>query len=547
MADLAAFEPPEAGAAAQEFGWTSGRLDGAYNSAGYGRQETAAWFADRGSADSQTLHTAQTTLARVRDLVRNDPTAGAALQRLCDILVGAGLRLSAHPDADALGIDPDAAHALGRQIQKEWRLFATDPRRECDAQRKLTMNGIFRLAQRTYLTASESTAVLKWRENGTRYATCIQLIDPDRLSQPYQKFDSDRMRGGVEMDSWYAPIAYHIREAHQGDWWAIGKSWTWTRVPRETDWGRPVFIHAYEPEREGQTRAVSQFASLVGRLRMLDRFTDAEIATATLNALFAAFIETDMPSDEVTDRLTAGDAVNGGGAQGWFNRVVDYFHKNPAMLGGSRIPVMPLGSKVTMNGSPRQTASFEKFERVFVNRIAARLGLPGELLTDFSQTNYSSMRAALNEMWRMASRAKAVFEEQFVQPIYFAFMEEAFSKGYLTEPKGAPSFDEMPGAYLRARWIGPGRGYVDPVKEAEAAALRMESMVSTLEMEAAEQGLDYEEVLDQIQREEQALKDRGLTRLSLVAAVQADKNEALDSEEADGPAGPGGQSKGKPS
>jgi len=50
---------------------------------------------------------------------------------------------------------------------------------------------------------------------------------------------------------------------------------------------------------------------------------------------------------------------------------------------------------------------------------------------------------------------------------------------------GLDAFHALPGAIMRARWIGPARGYVDPVKEAEAAALRMESMTSTLEDECA--------------------------------------------------------------
>ena len=104
-------------------------------------------------------------------------------------------------------------------------------------------------------------------------------------------------------------------------------------------------------------------------------------------------------------------------------------------------------------------------------------------------------------------------------------------------------FHEMPAAFIRSLWIGPGRGIIDPLKEAEANALELESMTTTLRHECAERGLDYEEVLDQIQAEEQDLKDRGLSRMSLVAAVQANKGPKPDSEEADGPAGAGGSAK----
>jgi lambda family phage portal protein len=512
-ADEAGFRP-RASASRGDGGRPVRDANGPYRSASFGSQETVGWWPDLRSADAQTLRTAPITLGRVRDLLRNDPTAGAALQRLADLLVGQGLHVSSWPDAEALGIAPEAAHQLARDIQREWRMFANDPARSCDAQRKLSMNGLLRLMGKTFLSAGEATGALTWRD-GPRYSTCVQVVDPDRVSNPYFRIDTMTMRGGVELDIFGAPLAYHVRDAHAGDWWASSKAFTWTRVPRETATGRPVFFHGFEPEREGQTRAVSPFASLVGRLRMLDKFAESELASAVANALLFAFVETDLPTDEVAERMTQSTALQGGPQERYMSRVIQHFTENPAKLGGVRMPVFPPGSKVTMNSAPRQTAAFHEFERVFVNRAAARLGLPGELLTDFSRTNYSSARAALNEMWRMVSRMRAVFVEQVVTPIWRAFLEEAFDKGYVQPPPGAPPFEEMSAAYLRARWRGPGRGYVDPVKEAEAADIRMGQFTSSLEMECAEQGLDWYDVLDQRAREQEEMKARNLTPVML--------------------------------
>ena len=56
----------------------------------------------------------------------------------------------------------------------------------------------------------------------------------------------------------------------------------------------------------------------------------------------------------------------------------------------------------------------------------------------------------------------------------------------------------------------PGRGWVDPVKEAQACQIRMEIGLSTLEAECASQGLDWEEVLEQRAREKNKIKKMGL-------------------------------------
>ena len=341
------------------------------------------------------------------------------------------------------------------------------------------------------------------------------------------------------MDAFGAPVAYHVRNAHPADWWAFAQGFSWTRVPRNTSWGRPVFVHAFEPQREGQTRAMTSWASVVVGLRMVTQYAENELASSALNALFGAFIESDLPPDEVAQALTPTATVAGGrGRDSYVSAIVDHYTNHPARVGGVRVPVLLPGTKMAMNDSQRQTTAFPSFEAAFLQKIASRLGISYEQLSmDWSRTNYSSARAALNEVWRTVQRMSAIFSEQIVQPIYFAFLEEAFARGFVTAPSGAPDFWEMPGAYLRARWIGPGRGWIDPVKEAEASALRLEGLISTLERENADQGQDVEETLDQIERENKMLADRGLTRMSIVAAVQSNKGVKPDSEEATEPGG----------
>src|SRR6185503_13148856 len=50
-------------------------------------------------------------------------------------------------------------------------------------------------------------------------------------------------------------------------------------------------------------------------------------------------------------------------------------------------------------------------------------------------------------------------------------------------------------------WIAPGKGWIDPVKEVQASQLAIETGISTLADEAAANGKDWEEVLEQQKRE----------------------------------------------
>ncbi len=520
-----------------------------YAAASYFRQDVAAWRPSNVSGDFASLQRRDITVARVQDLLRNDRHAKAAENRLVDMLVGKGLLCCPKPDYVALGITHDQSRDLAKQMKAEWRHFAEDPRRYCDRTRRLTMNGLWRQFAKTLSRLGECTAVLTLNDFGpARYATSVLAVDPYRLSNPQEANDTARLRGGVEMDYASVPVAYHVRNAHLGDYWAGQDAVSWTRVPRETDWGRPVFVHAFEPDREGDTRGVSPFVTIVNSFRMLGKIADNEAAAKALNALFGAFVTSSLPAEEVARKLTTGDkALSTSDTR--MLELMQHFAKYPATLGGVRIPVLPPGTEVSMNTAERQTTAYQHFQTAFLQSAASVLGLSYEQVSmDWSRTNYSSARAALNEVWRSLSTLFARMVDQVVTPIWFAVMDEAFDRGYIVPPAGAPDFMDMPGAYLRCRWIGPGRGYIDPVKEAEGGSLRQEGLLSTLEDELAELGRDLEETLDQLEFEAAELDRRGLQRRSIVAAIQPANKLKPDSEEAEEPVsgsgatGQGGQS-----
>jgi len=142
-----------------------------------------------------------------------------------------------------------------------------------------------------------------------------------------------------------------------------------------------------------------------------------------------------------------------------------------------------------------------------VTHLSVGTNLPYErVYKDISKTNYSSARAALLEAWRTFTTRRAWIAAAWAQPWYELWLEEDINAGN-TE---APDFYQRRYAYTRAKWIGLGRGWMDPVKEAQAAQLRMEIGISTLEDECAEQGKDWEEVLDQRAREKAKLEELGL-------------------------------------
>jgi lambda family phage portal protein len=139
--------------------------------------------------------------------------------------------------------------------------------------------------------------------------------------------------------------------------------------------------------------------------------------------------------------------------------------------------------------------------------IGAALGLPYELVSkDFSQTNYSSARAALLEARRVFNRWQRYLIEHLCTHAYSMVIEEAWLRGEIPFRE----FDEHREALTASRWVPPTFGWVDPRKEVEAATLSIQTGLSSLAIEAAAQGRDWEQVLEQQAREKQLRQELGL-------------------------------------
>lgn len=438
--------------------------------------------------------------SRIHDVARNDGWASAGVNRQVDSIIGSGWRLTADPMAEALGITPEAALELGQQFEMHWQLYANDPDAWCDAGRRRTVGGTMALALRHQLWDGEAFGVLKWLERGGPYATAMQIIDPDRLSTPPGRMESETLRDGVELGSEGEPVAYWIRAQHPGDF-SVGaaNAYRWERTPREKAWGRRVIIHHFEDARAGQVRGISPVAIIVKKLKMLGKYDEAELQAAVLNAMLAAYVESPLDHEQLADMIDD----TGGKLDNYQASRVNYWRDAPPLaIPGVKLNFLFPGEKINLSPGNRPNPGFEMFQRAALRNIASALGVSYEQLSmDWSQVNYSSARAALLEVWKGLTARSGFFGHGVLLPWYAAFLEEIIETGKVKLPQGAPDFRQAKAAYCNARWIGPGRGWVDPLKEAEAALARISGGLSTLEKECAEQGVDWRDVLRQQSRE----------------------------------------------
>jgi len=496
---------PAAGAAFTGWG-------GAHHGASRTLRDVAGWHASRGSADADLLPDLPELQYRSRDIHRNNGFAHSIVQTGVDNIVGTGLRLCAQPDYLAIEA------ALGSEYTKEWA-DEWGARYEslfhewwwstaCHAGD--TKTGDMLCEEFMYSKSNSGAALILplWLpERGDGFATKLQTVEIDRLSNPNDATDTARLRGGIEFDAYGMPLAYNIRRGHPGDRFMSTdfSSATWERIPRYTPFGRLRVIHAFDGERPDQTRGKPLLSAVLDQFKNIDRYIKAEIQAALMNAMIWGAITTPLEHEEIVELFK-------GNEDGYMKAREGHAVR---MQSGTLATLFP-GDKLEPFMPARPAAQFGVFLKNVARIIAVGADMPYELaMKDFSDSNYSNTRAALNEVWRSFNRKRDRLGAGCLDPINGLFAEEMVNAGRIE----APNFYQLRRAYLRCIWIGPGRGYVDKVKEAQGDQIMLDGDTDTLMRIAAERGMHWRELLSQRATERKYAASLGLPDHSAIRAA----------------------------
>lgn len=490
---------------------TSMRRYGEYDAADMHSRELANWTSNSVSGDVAILPAKEKSTARAKDIVRNNGYASRALQIRIDNLVGHNFKLSYRPNWRTLGVDANSAEAkeFVSLVEAFWKDYAEDPSCPIDAEGKRTFTQIIRAGVYSDFLHGEILNSAEWITR-PGLQTAIKIVNPDRLSNPINQPESQLIRGGVRKNSRGAPLTYYIRHRHPSDirFGHDPKAFSWKSVRQRSPWGRLQIIHLFEAHEDGQTRGITKLAPILKRFKMLDKWQDVKLQSDVVNAMYAMVIESEF------DTTTALEAIGADfGSDG--NVLVDYlkttaaFHKGANVtFDGVKIPHLFPNEKLHMLTADNQNAG--ELEDRLLRYIAAGGNFSYEQLSsNWSQTNFSSAKASLGEAWRFFL-GEQMTQKQHASLIFGLVLEEMFSKGLVTPPKGAPDFWSAKSAWCKSDWIGPGKTMIDGLKEVKELVLKLESGLITYEKACAILGEDYTEIFDQQVREVAERKEKGL-------------------------------------
>ena len=480
---------------------------GGYTGASRTKRGLSKWNPRAGSADADTLGDLPALRSRSRDLVRNAPLAGGAINTVALNVIGTGLMPRARPDRAALGWSETRAAEWKKHVDREFMLWALS--KDCDATRTQNFFGLQDLAFRSVLENGDAFALLPMIDRpGVAPQIAVQLLEADRISNKGSAPDTRDLAGGVALDARGAPTAYHIQRWHPGDLYrGAGTGYhEWDIVDAfGAQSGRRNVLHLYHRLRIGQTRGVPYLAPVIEAFKNLDRFSEAELFAAVANAMFALTTKSDggaglNPAESAvtgeTPAAGSGDAPKG---EGW-----------DGSLTSGLVVDLDADKEIASFQSGRPNPEHEPFVSSIVTQIGVRLGLPKEVLMLFFSSSYTAARGALLQGWKFFRARRDWCADDFCQPVREEWLAWKVASGAID----APGFFANPGlraAYGAATWHGDGPGSIDPLKEVLAAKKRTEMNLRTLEQEIAEDsGGDVDDILEQRGREVTRERELGI-------------------------------------
>lgn len=447
------------------------------------------------TADEEILPDLQLMREQTRDLYKNSAIGRGALKRMVSGVIGPGLRFQSNIDADYLGLSDEEVDAWEDRVERRFNAWAESTM--CDVECKRNFYEMQKLAYLSALQSGDSIVVLPvipTAQDSSPHLR-LQLIEADQLMNPLGALDTFQFRGGIELDGNRAPIRYHIRN----------DNFQWRAVDAYgKQSGRKQVIHLLECERPGQTRGVPFLAPVAQDIKQTDRFEEAVIMKAVMQACFTGFIYSENP-----DALETND-----------EKKIQYGKQNYKMEPGALYHLLD-NDKVEFANSTAPGGNEVEFIVSKLKRIGMGLNIPFEILLQAFNSSYSASIAARLAMEDVITEKRRWFSSHYNKPIFAEWLGYEILSGEIEAP-GFFTDAEAQQAWLGCQWIGSSMGQLDPTKEVGAALMKTNGFLSTLQAETiALNGGDFKKNIRQIKKERALIAGLQQMPLTIVNTTQA--------------------------
>lgn len=418
---------------------------------------------------------------RARDLVRNNPWANSALDKIESNLVGDGIV----PQFYALDSEAVGAEALVNKCRVAWYNWTESNDFMTDGQ--TSFYGSQALAARSVVEGGEALSRRIFNKN-LESKIQIQLFEPDFIDHDrYETLKNGNLIiQGVEYDTVGRRVALYLFSAHPGE--------TGTSDKESKRFDIADFHTEFDSWRIGQARGLSWFAPSIVRLRDFDEYQDYQLVKQKISALFTGMITRHLDFSGTDETGTVDEDMSPG-----------------LLMRGQP------GEEIKFSDPPK-LEGYKDYSVVTAQNISAGLGLSYEALTnDYSNVNYSSAKMARSQFDAKMRKSRMKFVYPKLNRYWRWFKEAQLILG-----------NDFSG--IGVNWIPPRVQYLDPLKEIKANVEALQSGQVSLTQVILETGADPKEVFKQIANDKKKLEELGIGFLLQPSNTQ---NQQTPTEEND--------------
>jgi lambda family phage portal protein len=289
-------------------------------------------------------------------------------------------------------------------------------------------------------------------------------VEADRVCFPgLTDKPQEEAADGVLLDEYDNPVAYTVLRNHPGDGEA-GKGYGNEAIRIEAR----EMIHYFRPERPGQHRGVPEITPALPLFAQLRRFTLAVLSAAEAAADFAGILYTDTPPGGDTQPIEMMDKIS---------------------LQRNMLVTMPGGWKMSQIDPQQPASTYAEVKREILNEIARCLNMPFNVAAgNSSGYNYASGRLDHQSYFKSIRVEQHTLGSTVLDHILRYWLDF-----YDVKPGDGPSPScQANGCRLPPhQWFWDGMEHVDPLKEANALAVRLSCGATSFAAEFGRQGKDF--------------------------------------------------------
>jgi lambda family phage portal protein len=352
-------------------------------------------------------------------------------------------------------------------IERYWQKWCND----CDFLGRHNFTTLLQLAVTAMLRDGDCGFIIVRDKEDLK----LQSVEADRIGSPYDRTDTDKYIGGINVDDYGRPVSYTI----------------FTRTINNqyispVDIVAKEFIHLFDAARLDEYRGRSAFATALNATRDLQEAIKAEVQAIKYASYQSGVITTESGAADAGDYFARGNSND----QGQVARLQS--------LDPGTVNYLSAGEKMEMFKSDRPTGAFGEFIRLVQAHICMAVGLPYGFAFDADKSGpMARMEAAMAE--RTFLRWRGLLEGQFLNRIKNVILLDAASRGLIPDSE----------YLLDGRWCWPAKVSIDYGREANADINLWKAGLKTAGQIYSDMGEDYEEALRARAKEANMIKELG--------------------------------------